>query len=64
VGRTDVNGFEVDERAMDALVLAFAQCRELGIEVPAAMPLDEPGHQRAAAWYLALLIQRRKDGRE
>lgn len=54
-------GLGVDGDAMDALVRAFAECRELGIEVPGLMPLDAPSHQRAAAWYLLRVIERRRE---
>lgn len=54
------DGLEVDPQAMDALVKAFAECRELGIEVSPAMPLGEPAHQRAAVMFLSREILRYK----
>ena len=41
---------------VDALVILFARCRELGIEVPEELPLDTRGHQRAACVNLAYRI--------
>jgi hypothetical protein len=50
------DGFKVDPRAFDILASLFARCGDLGIEVPAEMPLDTPVHQRAAVHYIARLI--------
>ena len=54
---------DVDEGAMDALVIVFAECRELGIEISDFMPLDTPAHQRAAIMHLSGLVLREKKAR-
>jgi hypothetical protein len=58
------DGIAVDGRAMDALALAFAQCRELGIEVTPLLPLGTPGCQRAAAAWLGRLVTRAREDQE
>ena len=58
----------VDEQAVDRLAALFAECRELGAVIPAALPLETPVQQRLAvaylegALYLAREAQRRKHG--
>lgn len=57
------DGLEVDAGAMGALVLLFAECRELGIPVSEHMPLDTPACQRAAVMHLSLLVRRARERR-
>jgi hypothetical protein len=51
---------DVDESAVDMLVIVFAECRELGIAISDFMPLDTPAHQRAAIMHLSGLVLREK----
>jgi hypothetical protein len=51
---------DVDESAVDMLVIVFAECRELGIAISGFMPLDTPAHQRAAVMHLSRLVLREK----
>ncbi len=49
-----------DGQVIDALVRLFAECRELGITVPDDMPLDTPGHRRAAVVWLSQAVYHSK----
>jgi predicted RecB family nuclease len=54
------------EEPVDILARQFAECRELGIEVPDDMPLDTEDHRRMAVDYLGRLIfrERKRIGQE
>lgn len=46
------DGIEVDQHAMNMLVILFRRCAKEGISIPADLPLATPPQQRAACLYL------------
>lgn len=51
-----VDGIEIDEQAINLLVILFRRCAEAGLVIPEEMPLDTPVHQRAACLYLGHVL--------
>ncbi len=47
---------DIDASACELLVHLFAECRELGIAIPAELALERPHQQRRACLSLARLI--------